>query len=87
MQLSQTLCIKEGSICCSHCDHKLDDQEKNWKYAANLDEQNLRELGSPYSTGDKVSLRKFSCPGCGSLLDSEIAMPEDPFLEDLLFVS
>jgi acetone carboxylase gamma subunit len=87
MQLSQTLFIKEQSVCCSHCQHSLATIEKNWKYAANLDEQNLQELGSPHTTGAEVILRKFSCPGCGSLLDSEIAMPEDPFLEDFLFAS
>ncbi|NKB36812.1 MAG: hypothetical protein GKR93_06515 [Gammaproteobacteria bacterium] len=87
MQLSQTLCIKDQSIRCSHCDHSLGKQEKNWKHAANLDEVYLQQLGSPYTTGDEVVLRRFSCPGCGYLLDSEISMPEDPYLEDSLFAS
>ena len=40
--------------------------------------------GAPYSSGDKVLLRCFYCPNCGALLDSETALPEDPFLEDIL---
>ena len=41
--------------------------------------------GIPYSGGERVVLRRFACPGCGALLDSETALPEDPFLNDVLF--
>jgi acetone carboxylase gamma subunit len=29
-------------------------------------------------------LRRFSCPDCGALLDTEIALADDPFLDDIL---
>ena len=41
--------------------------------------------GVPYSGGERVVLRRFACPACGALLDSETALPEDPFLDDVLF--
>ena len=84
MQFSQSLSIIDDYICCNNCKHQFTTSTENWKTRANLDEQPIRELGSPYTTGEKVVLRKFSCPACGVLLDSEIAMPDDPFLEDNL---
>ena len=84
MQFSQNLCISDDYIHCKHCNHRFTSSSENWKSRANLDELPLRELGTPYTTGENVILRKFSCPGCGVLLDSEIAMPDDPFLEDIL---
>ncbi|MEE8173002.1 MAG: acetone carboxylase subunit gamma [Alphaproteobacteria bacterium] len=38
--------------------------------------------GEAYSAGDQVLLRRFHCPGCGALLDTETALPDDPFLND-----
>ncbi len=35
-----------------------------------------------YTTIDDLLLREFMCPGCGALLDSEVALPGDPFLKD-----
>ena len=84
MNFSQSLCITDDYICCDNCNHRFTVISENWKNNANLDEQPMRELGTPYTTGEKVVLRKFSCPACGMLLDSEIAMPDDPFLEDNL---
>ena len=37
-----------------------------------------------YTTNNTFLLREFVCPGCGALLDSEIALPGDPFLEDIV---
>ena len=85
MQISQTLNIIDGMIRCAECGHTLAEMSVNWKNDASLEEEKLRQLGGPFTTGEQVVLRKFSCPGCGLLLDSELAMPEDPFLEDILF--
>ena len=32
--------------------------------------------------GDRFELREFYCPGCWTLLEVEIARPDDPLLED-----
>jgi len=74
-----------GSILCSMCNHHIGDKGKSWKVRAILKEKKMQGLGgAPYSSGDKVLLRCFYCPNCGALLDSETALPEDPFLEDIL---
>ena len=84
MQISHSLIIEDKNIQCKECRHALGPAKSNWKNSANLDELNMKQLGSPYTTGDKVLLRNFYCPGCGLLLDTELAMPGDPFLEDLI---
>jgi acetone carboxylase gamma subunit len=42
--------------------------------------------GASLTAQADVVLRKFGCPSCGALLDTETAMPEDPFLDDVLDV-
>ncbi len=85
MQLTHTLTIRDKSVHCTDCGYTFSRVTTNWKTAANLDEEILKQLGGPYTTGDEVRLRKFSCPGCGLLLDCEMALPEDPFLEDVIY--
>ena len=41
-------------------------------------------MAAIYTTDERLLLREFACPGCGGLLDTEIALPGDPFLEDSL---
>lgn len=45
----------------------------------------MRDMGGPYTAGEQVMVRSFTCPQCGTLLDTEIALAEDPFLEDIIF--
>ena len=45
-------------------------------------ERKLADVAPVYTTSDNLLLREFVCPGCGALLDTEIALPGDPFLED-----
>ena len=33
---------------------------------------------------EAVRLRRFVCPGCGALLDTETALAGDPFLDDVV---
>jgi acetone carboxylase gamma subunit len=40
--------------------------------------------GWPDAVHPQLVLRKFACPSCGSLLDSEVALPEDPYLYDVV---
>lgn len=85
-RLSATLEIEAGNIRCRKCAHELGPNGRPWKPAAALKETPMRgAAGIPYSGGEKVLLRRFSCPGCGALLDTETAMPGDPFLDDVLF--
>jgi acetone carboxylase gamma subunit len=72
------------TVTCGACGQTLGKATENWKPNAVLSEQALSELGSPYTVTETLVLRRFLCPGCGALLDSETALPEDPILEDKL---
>mgnify|MGYP000872378488 CR=1 FL=1 len=85
-RLSATLEIEADEIRCRKCAHGLGPTGHPWKPAAALVESPMRgAAGVPYSGGENVLLRRFSCPSCGALLDTETAMPGDPFLDDVLF--
>lgn len=85
-RFSTTLEIVEGEIRCRKCGHALGPSGAPWKPGAAMTEIPMRgAAGVPYSGGERVVLRRFACPACGALLDSETALPEDPFLDDVLF--
>jgi acetone carboxylase gamma subunit len=84
MRISESLVITGGKTACAGCGHELAKMGTPWKQHATLKSQPVRTLpGAGTAIEEKVVLRLFSCPGCGALLDTETAMPEDPFLEDL----
>jgi acetone carboxylase gamma subunit len=88
-RVSPTLDIRttaEGEcVCCSKCGAALVPAGQPWKPAAALDETPMRGAGgAAYSVSDKVLLRRFTCRGCGALLDTEMALPGEPFLDDVV---
>jgi acetone carboxylase gamma subunit len=40
------------------------------------------EVNPTHWNGARFELREFYCPGCFTLLELEIARPDDPLLED-----
>ena len=75
----------DDAIACAGCGHALGPAGQPWKPAAVLSEVAMKGLGgAPYSAADDALLRRFLCPGCCTLLDSETALPGDPFLEDVV---
>jgi acetone carboxylase gamma subunit len=87
--LSATLELRQSgraqAIHCAACGHALGPAGEAWKPAATVRERPMAGIaGAPYSTGAKVLLREFFCPGCGALLDAETALPGDPFLTDVV---
>lgn len=83
MRVSQTLIAKSGQVCCGQCSHPLAPVGESWKARARLTTVPVRGLpGTASAVEEKVVLRRFACPNCGALLDTETAMPDDPFLED-----
>lgn len=83
--ISATLAINNGSIVCADCGHALAAAGTPWKRNAALTSVAVKELPGAASAVDaQVVLRRFACPGCGSLLDTETALPEDPFLDDVI---
>lgn len=80
-----TLATKAGRIVCADCGHALADAGTPWKRNAALTSVAVKELPGAASAVDvQVVLRRFACPGCGSLLDTETALPGDPFLDDVI---
>lgn len=83
-RVSDSLVITSGKIACAACGYVLEAAGKSWKQRAILKTTSVRALpGAASAIDERILLRHFSCPGCGALLDTEIALPEDPFLEDL----
>ena len=87
-RISATLVVDESRVvACAACDHALGPAGRPWKESARLDETSMQGAGgTPYSNTERVLLRRFFCPGCGALLDTESALAGDPFLTDIVKV-
>ncbi len=83
----QICTLAEGDrICCARCGYALAFPGSAWKQATIVRESPTDDLAGETATGEPAEtiLRQFVCRGCGSLLDSETALPGEPFLEDTL---
>ena len=74
--------------CCAKCDSDLGPVADNYKDHC-LREDNPIQASSPlvgdphrYIDAEPV-FRQFFCPGCGSLIENEIAVRTDPVLRDI----
>lgn len=85
-RISATLVVDGArNVACMACGHALGPAGAPWKQAARRDETPMRgAAGDAYTNADRVLLRRFFCPGCGALLDTESALPGDPFLNDVV---
>jgi acetone carboxylase gamma subunit len=84
-RISATLELQRDRICCRSCGEALAPAGTSWKPHAALSELPVASLpGAPSATHAEILFRRFSCPKCGSLLDSETALPADPFLDDVI---
>jgi acetone carboxylase gamma subunit len=88
--ISPTLDVREvaGSdkICCTSCGYALAPAGQPWKQASIVSEMPTEILAQELATGEPADtvLRLFVCRGCGALLDTETAVPNEPFLEDVV---
>ena len=86
-RISATLAVADGSICCASCGHRLAPAGMSWKQHATLLTIPVKSLpGAGSAIEDRVVLRQFCCPKCADLLDTETAMPDDNFLEDVVTI-
>jgi acetone carboxylase gamma subunit len=84
-RISETLFTEARRICCASCAREIAPAGKSWKASASLSTVPVKDLpGSGGNVDPRLLLRRFSCPQCGRLLDTEIALPEDPFLDDVV---
>jgi acetone carboxylase gamma subunit len=86
-RVSASLFANNGQICCASCSAPLAPANASWKKKAALSTVPVGALpGAGSNVESRVVLRRFSCPRWGHLLDTETALPDDPFLEDLVKV-
>jgi hypothetical protein len=81
---SESLLVADGHVHCQRCKQMVGSAQ-TWKNAAPLLEIKMSSVsGAGGRTSKELVLRQFSCRGCGYLLDSESALPDDPFLIDVV---
>jgi acetone carboxylase gamma subunit len=73
---------------CATCSTELGDAEKNYKEGCIREDHPVTDsnplIGAPERfIDDLVTFRQFFCPGCGRLIDNEVAVDSDPVLADI----
>jgi hypothetical protein len=71
---------------CADCGAVLSAGTRPWKDRARARERPLGAVMPIYATRADLVLREFCCPGCGGLLDTEMALAGEPPLRDRLGV-
>jgi N-methylhydantoinase B len=94
IEASPSLAIRRDAAgdfwCCARCSTDLGPTERTYKEGC-VREDNPVETSNPL-VGDParfideaVEFRQFFCPGCGTLIENEIAVASDPVLDDTDF--
>jgi acetone carboxylase gamma subunit len=84
-RISETLTTDKERIFCRDCDSGFAVAGAAWKPAASLRTTPLSKVSGMGENVSKTAvMREFFCPDCGFLLDTEVALPEDPFLNDIV---
>ena len=73
---------------CARCSTELGPIEDNYKLGCNREDRHISAsnplIGEPRDfINEDVEFRQFSCPGCGALIENEVAVASDPVLEDI----
>jgi N-methylhydantoinase B len=82
-RLTEYVEIVDGASRCRRCGHVLGPAERNFKLGSLVRELPLTEANphvrdpSIY-TDEPVAFRQFLCPGCATLLETEIAVGSAP---------
>jgi N-methylhydantoinase B len=71
-----------GATECSWCGHGLAGAGEAWKDGATTVRSPLAKAGQNRGTDPDFTLLEHCCPGCGTLLDTEVVWRDDPPLHD-----
>lgn len=75
------------SVHCLQCDSMLGPAEQSYKNFVAEARRPLSELGAAYQfeqiQKSRFELREYYCPSCFVLLETEVALKDDPVLHDL----
>ena len=80
--------MRGGNWCCAKCAADLGPLRGNYKERCARVDQPIQAanplVGDPRRFIDPLpQFRQFCCPGCGTLIENEIAVAEDPLLVDV----
>jgi N-methylhydantoinase B len=91
-QLADTLELHgkgaQAAFRCSRCGHALGPAHQNYKHATRLEETAITaanpHIADPAHAIDaQLVLRRYHCPGCGVIIETEIARAGEPLLWDI----
>ncbi len=76
---------------CRTCDHKLTSARDNYKKGCLVHDRDPREIYQPHIEGqytfspdpEWTRLLEFYCPGCGTLVETELLPPGHPITHDI----
>ena len=76
---------------CNRCERVLGPAQESYKKGCLLYDRDPREIHPPVVPGEFnfspdplwVRIVEFYCPGCGLLIENEIAVADDPVLQDV----
>ena len=92
MQVTDNLLVRmDGGTphhCCAKCDADLGPTSENYKDHCVREDNPIAAanplVGDPRRyIDDEPVFRQFFCPGCGALVENEIAVAADPVLHDI----
>ena len=79
--------LRDGATVRCRCGHQLGPAGVHYKHLAAMAVFPVQRIGpdvNPHRwNGDRFELREFYCPACATLLELEIARPDDPLLADV----
>jgi N-methylhydantoinase B len=78
-----------GLVLRCRCGHVLGPASESYKRVSTETRRPIQAAGScadPYGIGEgRFELREYSCPACLVLYETEVALTDDPILDDVLF--
>jgi N-methylhydantoinase B len=82
-RLSEYLDVVDGDVRCRRCEHVLGPADRNFKLGALVRDLPLLEanpnLRDPaIYTDAELRFRQFICPGCGTMLETELSVDGAP---------
>jgi acetone carboxylase gamma subunit len=80
--------VRGANWCCAKCAADLGPVKANYKARCARSDKPIQAsnplVGDPTRFIDPLpQFRQFCCPGCGTLIENEIAIAEDPLLMDV----
>jgi N-methylhydantoinase B len=88
LRATETLAVRGGHWCCAKCAADLGPLKENYKERCARSDLPIQAsnplVGDPRRFIDPLpQFRQFACPSCGTLIENEIAVAEDPVLRDV----